>query len=145
MKLKAPRTERLIELAERAENRRSFYPLHNGDADPIQRMYNLLLSGSYIKPHKHDLTETFVLLEGDAMMVFFDDDGNVLHKIRMNGKNKVIDMPRNAWHSLFSVSEHSLFFIIKEGPYVPENKIFAPWAPETWGKFTKLIIKGNTK
>lgn len=103
--------------------------------DPIQRMLNAIEPGSYIRPHRHkhpDKREIFLLLRGKGAVIIFDDSGRVtdVHLLEAGGEKLGVEIPPGAWHTIVSLEEGTVFFEIKDGPYVEiTDKDFAPWAP----------------
>lgn len=129
----------LIDHAVTSPLKRSFYPLHKEDSDPVQRFYNCMLWGTYVKPHRHAKTETFILLQGEARMLYYDEQGNIDYVLFIGAENQVIEVPANTIHTLYPITRYAIFFIIKPGPYEPEAKIFMDWAPDTWEEFWEEI------
>lgn len=123
--------------ARRSERGREIHIFHEGDADPLQRMLNVIQPGSYIRPHRHlhpPKAESFVLLAGALGYASFGEDG-----LPEDGGLILIDPARHVygcdiragvWHTIFALAPDTAIFEVKPGPYDPEvDKEFAPWAP----------------
>lgn len=103
--------------------------------DPVHRLLNAIEPGSYVQPHRHRTAprrETLAVLRGAGAVVIFDDEGRIERSVRLTpeGPVHVIEVPSGCWHSLVSLEPGTVFFEVKEGPYVaipPED--LAPWAP----------------
>ena len=70
----------IAELAAASPRRRMNLNLHYGAGDNPHRFLNVLLRGTYIRPHRHAAppkSETFVVLEGEAEAILFDDTGAI--------------------------------------------------------------------
>ncbi len=128
----------LEETAQRAAaspRRRSNHNFHSGPADNPHRFFNVLLEGTYVRPHRHSdppKSETFLILEGAAAIFFFDDDGNLTQRVDLSadGETFGIDLLPNTWHSLAALTPKVLCFEVKPGPWEPAtDKEFATWAP----------------
>ena len=109
------------------------FNLHPTLADPVQRFLNVFQPGSYVRPHRHEAHrwELFLLLEGEAAAVVFDDEGNVTESavLRRDGA-RAVEVAGGAWHTLFALAPDTMLFEVKLGPYTPvTDKDFAPWAP----------------
>lgn len=146
-------TEELIDLvvaeARQSSRRRSNYNFHAGGEDNPQRFLNVVLQGSYVRPHRHltpPKAESFLLLNGHAVAFVFDDDGvvvcgHVLGPDAFAGKipsrvtdetvARGIDLQPGLWHSIAALTPVAVCYEVKPGPWNPAtDKEFAPWAPE---------------
>ncbi len=103
--------------------------------DPVQRMLNAIEPGSYIRPHRHldpPKVEVFLVLRGKGALFVFDDDGEVTERylLETGGETPGVEVPPGIWHSIVSLEEGTVFFEVKDGPYVAlTDKDFAPFAP----------------
>jgi cupin fold WbuC family metalloprotein len=107
--------------------------LHPTLADPVQRFLNALQPGSYVRPHRHDghRWELFLLLEGEAAAVAFDEDGTITETVLLcHGGTRAVEFPGGVWHTVLALAPDTLLFEVKPGPYTPvSDKDFAAWAP----------------
>lgn len=123
----------LFSQARRSERKRAILRLHEHH-EPVQRMVNALLPGTYVPPHKHenpDKVELFHLLRGKTAVLHFDKSGTVLeiYMLQEGGDIEVIEIPPRTYHALVPLAPSALLEII-EGPYeASTHKQFAPWAP----------------
>ena len=100
---------------------------------PIHRLLNALEPGTYLPPHRHtDKEETYLVLRGSLLAFFYDEEGNVTEKVRLNpseGKYG-LEIPPCTWHSIIALELGTVIFEIKKGPYQPlPLEDLAPWAP----------------
>lgn len=122
--------------------RRMNHNFHSGPDDNPHRFLNVLLLGTYIRPHRHadpPKSETFVVLEGAADVLIFNEDGVILERHRLGalestrspeGRLWGIDLPAGVWHTILARTERVVCFEVKPGPWKPaSDKEFAPWAP----------------
>ncbi len=89
---------------------------------------------TYVAPHRHmNKTESFLILEGMADALFFDEQGVLAETVPMgpagSGRPFFYRMPKARFHSLFIESELLVFVESTKGPFVPEETENAPWAP----------------
>lgn len=124
--------------AGRSPRRRMNHNFHAGAADNPHRFINVLLRGAYVQPHRHShppKSETFLVLEGEADVILFDDGGAVTARHRLGRQSDGarvwgIDIPPGVWHTILPRSERAVCFEVKPGPWEPaSDKEFAPWAP----------------
>lgn len=123
----------LCQAARQSVRGRKNYNLHDDLADPIQRLFNALEPGTYVRPHCHDggRWEVFVLLRGSCAVLIFDGEGRVARRIEMHPQAcPVVEIPGGSIHSIIAMEAGSLIFEIKPGPYQPvQDKDFASFAP----------------
>lgn len=125
----------LTRKAKDSPRKRAHHNLHQDPADPIQRLCVAIEPGTYIRPHRHaspDTFEVFMLLRGSAVFLVFDDDGMVRERsvLRAGGPVMAVEIPGKTWHAMASLEDGSIFFEIKQGPYVqPVQHNVASWSP----------------
>jgi cupin fold WbuC family metalloprotein len=129
------------EVAERASaspRRRMNYNFHADAADNPHRFLNVLLSGTYVRPHRHldpPKAESFIVLEGVADVIIFDDQGSITSRYRLGDRSAGdqlwgVDLPPGLWHTIVPITDRVVCFEVKPGPWVPAtDKEFAAWAP----------------
>ncbi|HBN09415.1 MAG TPA: cupin fold metalloprotein, WbuC family [Cyanobacteria bacterium UBA8530] len=123
---------RISQEAQGSPRRRALHRFHRYE-EPIQRMVNVLLQGSYVCPHRHkepDKTEIFILLQGKGVVLTFDEEGKISSHCLLDGDCWGAEIPPGTWHMVAALSPEAAFYEIIEGPYDPQtHKRFAPWAP----------------
>ena len=137
-----PITQALIEdLVERAANSprlRLNHNFHSGPTDNPHRFLNVLMCGTYIRPHRHidpPKAETFLVLEGEAEVIVFDDAGDIVDRYRLGAQSSEghlwgVDLSPGVWHTILPLTDRAICFEVKPGPWEPStDKDFAPWAP----------------
>lgn len=123
----------LLAHATESPRKRAIYRLHEHH-EPVQRMVNALVPGTYVTPHKHenpDKMELFAILRGRLACLHFDPNGTVANVVILdaNGANRVVDIPPRTYHSIIALEPSAALEII-QGPYdAATHKQFAPWAP----------------
>ena len=127
--------DELARAAREAPRLRINHNLHPSLDDPIQRFFNCLEPGSYVRPHRHlepPRWEVFVALRGRAAVLTFDARGGVRSRweISPQGPEVAVEIDGGTWHSVVALSSGTVLFELKPGPYSPiADKDFAVWAP----------------
>jgi dTDP-4-dehydrorhamnose reductase len=90
---------------------------------------------SYVAPHRHmGKSETFVVLEGSADLILFDESGAVEKVVKMgapaSGRPFFYRMPPRQYHSLAMDSELLVFLENTKGPFRLDGRENASWAPD---------------
>jgi len=115
--------------------RRARLCTHTSPADELHEMLIVLPHDAYVRPHKHiGKIESFTILEGEADVVLFDDDGTVRQQISMgcpgSGKTFYYRLAQPVFHTLVVRSEFLVFHEVTEGPFNAEKTVFAAWSPD---------------
>lgn len=127
--------DRLCNQAASRERKRINHNFHESESDTVQRMCNALQLGTYVQPHRHlspAKPEFFLVVQGCAYILLFDDNGEVLERIELDSEGPVraAEIPCGAWHTIGALRENTVLFEVKPGPYLPtSDKDFASWAP----------------
>ena len=125
-------------LAAESSRLRMNHNFHAGPADNPHRFLNVLLHTTYIRPHRHlnpPKSETFLVLEGLADAIVFDDDGGISARYQLGAESPEgrlwgIDIPPGVWHTILARTPRVVCFEVKPGPWVAaHDKEFADWAP----------------
>ena len=146
----------LVEAKARTSPRRRMnHNFHTGPNDNPHRFLNVLLLGTYIRPHRHAAppkSESFVVLEGAADVILFNEDGTVAERHRLGvespqGRLWGVDIPPGVWHTILPRTSRAVCFEVKPGPWEPANdKEFAAWAPAegdpSSGVYAKTLLEG---
>ncbi len=97
------------------------YNFHESLDSKAQRLVNVLLPGTAIPIHRHPHTaETYILLRGKMVVVFYNDMGAQTERFLLDPAmgNYGVQIPKNQWHGI-EVIEPSAIFEVKDGPYTP--------------------------
>lgn len=125
--------DNLLAEAKQLPRKRAILRLHEHH-EPVQRMVNAILPGSYVTPHKHenpDKVELFSLLLGWVAVVQFNDLGEIVEvqTLSESSPTRLVEIAPRTYHTVIAQEPSAVLEII-EGPYNAEtHKKFAPWAP----------------
>src|SRR5580704_16527433 len=110
--------ETVADRALASPRRRMNHNFHASAEDNPHRFLNVLLRGTYIRPHRHSdppKAETFLVLEGIAEVILFDDRG-VITAIYLLGADMPaghlwgIDIPPGVWHTILPRTDRAVCF-----------------------------------
>lgn len=121
-------------LASKSPKKRARFCAHQNNQDSIHEMLIVLKEGTYIQPHAHQgKTESFQVIEGQAEILIFDDKGAIKKRIVISGEDPVhpfyYRLNTNYFHTVVVKSEYFTFFETTNGPWNPNQSIYAHWAP----------------
>jgi cupin fold WbuC family metalloprotein len=108
---------------------------HRDVQDALHEMVIVQTKDVYIRPHKHiNKSESFHIIEGELIVVMFDDVGRILEAIQMgeylSGSVTYYRLSDDYFHAVVPISDIVVFHEITNGPFNPDNTIYASWAPE---------------
>jgi cupin fold WbuC family metalloprotein len=134
MKLIAPQLiDEMLSRAAASPRLRTHHNLHEVAEDPVQRLWVAVKRDSYFRVHKHPQKWEFsVVVRGLLDVLVFDDNGVIAERIRVGPEGDVLafELPPNTFHTWLPLSDDSVFFEVKQGPYDPQAAAeFAAWAP----------------
>ena len=130
--------DEVADKAARSPRRRMNHNFHASASDNPHRFLNVLLRGTYIRPHRHldpPKAESFIVLEGQADLITFDESGNITRRYRLGGDASGgrlwgVDLTPGVWHTIVARTDRVVCFEVKPGPWEPaSDKEFASWAP----------------
>jgi len=126
--------DELIARASETKRLRINYNVHESSSDPVQRLFIAAGRSSYFRPHRHPgKSELAIVLRGLFDILVFNDDGVVTERITAGPDMDIfaMEIPADQYHTWIPMTEKSLFFEVKEGPYDPATALqFAPWSPK---------------
>lgn len=114
---------------------RKNFNLHPVLEDPVQRLFNALEPGTYVRPHRHarpEGWEVMLAVRGAFTVLVFDEHGAVLERVDLSaaGGPMAVEIPAFTWHAVVTLAPETVMFEVKPGPYSPTaDKDFAAWAP----------------
>jgi cupin fold WbuC family metalloprotein len=119
----------IAELATRARavpRKRTHLLLHEGPADPVQRLIIVLQPNTYVRPHHHSRQwEMLVLQQGRGNLLIFDGGARLTDRIELSPRSFVVQIPTGVWHGFLVLEPNTAVLEIKPGPYLPNE--FADW------------------
>lgn len=108
--------------------------IQHDKGDYLNKVFNFILSDSYMHPHLHpgeEKIEKMYLIEGSFALILFDDDGRVTETIvlKKSGREQ-INVPAFTWHTYVMLTDEVIVYETMEGVYHPDTwKKLAVWAP----------------
>lgn len=110
--------------------------LHDDTNAKVHEMINVMSRYEYIRPHSHPFkTETKIMIEGELLMVIFDQSGEIIDRyiLRSDRKDGIFTtrIDKGVYHTNIPLTD-TVFHEVITGPYVGKNdSVFPEWAPDT--------------
>ncbi|MEK0192464.1 WbuC family cupin fold metalloprotein [Microcoleus anatoxicus] len=125
----------LKQAAIEAPLKRSRICLHQDHSDQVQEMVIAFCKDSYIRPHRHlKKSESFHVIEGSLIVVFFDDNGEITRRVEMSSQGSrqtfIYRLSSSLWHTVVPRSEFVILHETTTGPFIKGDTEFPSWAPE---------------
>src|SRR5258708_3870600 len=103
--MKSLMAEAITELVARAAlapRKRMNLNLHSDLSDPINRLLNAGLGGTYVRPHRHRIGrwELLCVIQGKLDVVIFSSEGKLIERFIMGPGTGVTEIPGGDWHSV---------------------------------------------
>src|SRR5262249_34805633 len=121
--------------------KRAHLLLHEGPADPVQRLIIVLQPTTYVRPHHHSRQwEMLVLQQGRGNLLIFDGDGRLMDRIELSPRSSVVQIPIGVWHGFVVLERNTPVLETKPGPYLTNE--FAHWAQEEGDASASSFVEG---
>ena len=127
--------DQVCEMARKSGRGRFRLCIHRDSMEKQQEMLIVHPRCAYVPPHKHmGKPESLLVLRGKADYFLFDNDGIVTEKIELGDQYSkkcfFFRVAEPKYHSMLIRSEELVFMETTQGPFVREDNIVAPWAPD---------------
>ena len=108
--------------------------VHKDVKENIHEMLIVHGKSCYVHPHNHiGKTESFHIIEGLVDIIIFHENGEINKTISMgdyaSGRKFFYRLPPSHFHTLIIRSEVLVFHEITNGPFNPDDTVWADWAP----------------
>ena len=141
--------EQIIEEASQSQRHMARLLMHFDHEDPVQEMLIALGRNCAVMPNRSvGRSESLQVVQGELLLVIFDDNGNVLKRIEMGpaGSDKVFlyRLSSTPWHTMIPLTKMVVVHEALEGPFKQSSEPLPDWVPgdsESLKRFLKEIEK----
>ncbi|HIF35886.1 MAG TPA: cupin fold metalloprotein, WbuC family [Candidatus Thioglobus sp.] len=115
-----------------SKKRRARICLHKTNDDKVHEMVIAICRNSYIRPHRHSTKmESFHLIEGEAEILIFADDGSIKDKIRLSFDDNILyRIDKDFYHTIIPISSVLVIHEVTNGPFIQNDSEYAEFSPE---------------
>ena len=139
--------EQIIEEASQSQRHMARLLMHFDHEDPVQEMLIALGRNCAVMPNRSvGRSESLQVVQGELLLVIFDDNGNVLKRIEMGpaGSDKVFlyRLSSTPWHTMIPLTKMVVVHEALEGPFKQSSEPLPDWLPgdsESLKRFLKEI------
>lgn len=123
----------LKNMAEKNPRKRIRLCFHQAPDDLVHEMLIIHSQECYIRPHCHtSRDESLFILEGEADLIIFDDDGSIADIIELgdinSGKTVFKKINMDTIHTLIIHTEYLVFKEVTKGPFDKNSTSFPNWS-----------------
>jgi cupin fold WbuC family metalloprotein len=138
---------RLKQEARNTPRKRARLNTHRHMDDAVHEMLIVLDRETYVRPHRHaEKSESFHVIEGEADVVVFDDDGGIAEVIELGpsggGRCFFYRLAEPRYHTMVIHSDALVIHETTNGPFIESRTSFAPWAPEEGSAEATAFMRG---
>ena len=139
--------EQIIEEASQSQRHMARLLMHFDHENPVQEMLIALGRNCAVMPNRSvGRSESLQVVQGELLLVIFDDNGNVLKRIEMGpaGSDKVFlyRLSSTPWHTMIPLTKMVVVHEALEGPFKQSSEPLPDWVPsdsESLKRFLKEI------
>ena len=130
---------RLKQEAQQSPKRLARLCMHRNTEDVVQEMLIAFCKDCFISPNSAPgKSESLTVIEGEMLLVLFDDEGHVVNRIEMGpvggSKTFMYRLCSASWHTMIPISEFVVVHECLQGPFVKSQTPIPGWIPrETAG------------
>lgn len=113
--------------------------LHHSPDEPVQQMLVVHRRGNYSRPHRQDASKMFTVIEGELLVLIFDEQGGLAERIAIKppgqgesrqGESLCVRLAPGVWHTMFALTDPAVFCEILAAPNPDGNATEYPaWSP----------------
>jgi cupin fold WbuC family metalloprotein len=139
--------EQLIEEASQSQRHMARLLMHFDHKDPVQEMLIAMDRNCAVMPNcSVGRSESLQVVQGELLLVIFDDNGNVVKRIEMGptGSDKVFlyRLSSTPWHTMIPLTKMVVVHETLQGPFKQSSEPLPDWIPgdsESLKRFLKEI------
>ena len=108
--------------------------LHHSTDEPVQEMIIAHTRASYTQPHRQDASKLYVMMEGELLVVVFDERGTVSRRITLQPASQSVPcclrMAPGWWHTTIALSDVAVVCeVLGSANPAGAASEYADWAP----------------
>ena len=128
--------ERVRQAARDEPLRRARLNMHHSEEDQVQEMLIAFCGDSLVPPHRHiGKTQSLHVLEGRALIVFFDENGAPMRQFALGGPGTGLPplyrLAAPHWYTVIPLDEMVVLHEVNAGPFRKERSPPPSWAPRS--------------
>ena len=138
--------EQIIEEANQSQRHMARLLMHFDHEDPVQEMLIAMDRNCAVMPNRSSgRSESLQVVQGELLLVIFDDNGNVVKRIEMgpygSDKTFLYRLSSTPWHTMIPLSKIVVVHEVIEGPFLNSSDPLPDWVPDNTEDLKLFIDK----
>jgi len=103
--------------------------LHSSSQANLHNMIIAMDSSKFVYPHKHNKSETYQIIDGELLLIYFNDNGSINKFIKLSKNDTFISrVDSGYYHGAIPLTKNVIFHEMRTGPFNPSgDSCFANW------------------
>lgn len=120
--------------------------LHTNSEADLHNMVIAMKKNNYVYPHKHKKSESYQIIKGSLLLIYFSENAEIKKTILLNKKNHLIArVEKNTYHAAISLKD-TVYHETRIGPFEPNfDSIIPNWCNEKKEEFMIKLRKNLKK
>lgn len=126
-------------ILENTKEERFRISLHTSSEEELHNMIIAMKKASRMVPHKHEKSESYHIIKGTILLIYFDQEGNMLKGIKMNQDNTLVArVDKGSYHGIVALTD-AIYHETRLGPFIPEtDSIFPSFTEDKMKAFNEV-------
>jgi len=92
--------------------------LHTSSEDDLHNMIIGMKKSSLVEPHKHKKSESYHIIKGKMLLVYFNEDGSIDKKIIMSLNDTIVSRVNGGYYHGVIALEDTIYHESRLGPFI---------------------------
>lgn len=116
--------------------------LHNSTQSDLHNMVIAMDESRYVFPHKHEKSESYQIIEGEMLLIYFEENGDINKFVKLSKNDSLISRVDNHYfHGIIPLSKYIIYHETRIGPFEKDkDSFFATWSGKNDVAYMKKIL-----
>ena len=116
--------------------------LHPSPQSDLHDMVIAMKNNTCVLPHKHHKSESYHIMDGEMLLVYFSDDGQINNFVKLSHQDTfVARVDSDQYHGVIALSEYIIFHETRIGPFHRNSdSVFATWADSDTTAYIQRVL-----
>ena len=116
--------------------------LHNSTQSDLHNMVIAMDKSRYVFPHKHEKSESYQIIEGEMLLIYFEENGEIEKFVKLSQNSTLISrVDAGQFHGIIPLSGYVVYHETRIGPFEKDkDSIFSIWSGENRVAYMKKLL-----